>query len=442
MRLNNNNTTRYFDLRPWFSWTKAICKIAPFLLIFQIAFADSSADTTSEKRLALLNKARIKNGLHALKISQKLTKAAQGHSEFQAINGLCSHIQKQGLPGFSGETPLERALSVNYQHRSSLENVSCSRSALWADSINDLMTAIYHRFAFLGLNIDNIGYAHSEGKNTNDLNRHKFTYMMGNSTWVDLCERANATKSKILQLSEDVGSSMFWSNICLNPNIQFDDSLFKMANKQLTAHAPNIVVYPYPDQDEVFPAFLDNEYPDPTPFLKLSGIPVSVQFNSDKFTQVNINSFEIVDSQGYQVDVWRLDALNDVHNKIKDHEFAWFPVYPLQWDSEYNVTLEYVVDEQVYNKKWSFKTQAHPYKFAWPLEDRGDVIMATKGERVAVIWRNMSSEAISHIRCSNEQAQYQVEMFDTVSLVAQSEDVRCYIWSKGGLKTHFILRAI
>jgi hypothetical protein len=74
--------------------------------------------------------------------------------------------------------PAERALATGYPHRAVLENVSMGfRNA--DDAIDGLMSAIYHRLTFLGLEAEQMGVAVGERSRV---------FLLGRSDIAQLCE--------------------------------------------------------------------------------------------------------------------------------------------------------------------------------------------------------------------------------------------------------------
>ncbi|MEE9446537.1 MAG: CAP domain-containing protein [Arenicellales bacterium] len=112
-----------------------------------------------------VNVARVAAGLPALAHSPALTKAADAHAHYLArnlpMNGssqVSAHEEQSGAVGYSGEFAPERAQAFAYPHGQVLENISIGNESV-DDSAGDLMSAIYHRFAFLDFDIDEMGAA-------------------------------------------------------------------------------------------------------------------------------------------------------------------------------------------------------------------------------------------------------------------------------------------
>ncbi|MGD8309900.1 MAG: CAP domain-containing protein [Chromatiales bacterium] len=132
-----------------------------------------------------LNRIRTRAGLTALAWSSPLARAARGHAAYLAArvrndeipSGGSLHQQVPDTDGFTGESPAQRALRAGYPHRKVRENVSVGTDSA-AKSLDGLMTAIYHRLAFLDLEADEVGIAR-KGK--------VLVYLLGRSDYTALC---------------------------------------------------------------------------------------------------------------------------------------------------------------------------------------------------------------------------------------------------------------
>ena len=117
-----------------------------------------------------VNTIRSLAGLPDLTHSVELTNAAQAHARYlqryaPSGRGLVgsAHEQRKGLPEFTGRLAADRAHYFGYPHSQVTENVSLG-DATAQESISNLMSAIYHRFAFLDPLIDENGAAQA-GRN-------------------------------------------------------------------------------------------------------------------------------------------------------------------------------------------------------------------------------------------------------------------------------------
>ena len=141
--------------------------LAPLLGVMASVTASAGPDSdpaAAGQALARLNEIRRAARLPAFARAAALERAAAAHAAYLSRNVVPGqrapslHHQQRGRPGFTGETPAARALAAGYPHRRVSENVS-ARSADAAASVNGLMTAIYHRLAFLDPVMDEVGIA-------------------------------------------------------------------------------------------------------------------------------------------------------------------------------------------------------------------------------------------------------------------------------------------
>jgi Cysteine-rich secretory protein family len=104
----------------------------------------------SPQRLAYdqLNAARLRCGFGLLAQSAALDQAAAAHGNYMSLNSELGHGEDPGKPGFTGATPLDRALAARYAPRAVGEDISAGGSTA-ADAIRNLMAAPYHAKSLL-----------------------------------------------------------------------------------------------------------------------------------------------------------------------------------------------------------------------------------------------------------------------------------------------------
>lgn len=120
-------------------------------------------NVTADAGLARFNQRRAELNLAAVTRNPQLDIAAQGHSDYQAINGVISHYQVPGAPGFTGEcmydvsasaqcapSKVSRLEAAGYQFSQNSyafgEVISRTGSQDGAAAAEALIAAIYHRF--------------------------------------------------------------------------------------------------------------------------------------------------------------------------------------------------------------------------------------------------------------------------------------------------------
>ena len=150
-----------------------------FALVFTQAFGATPAANADS--VAEVNQIRAEAGMTTLNRSKALTNAAANHASYladyfslQQYSSQSGHDEVSGSTGFSGKSPSDRARFVAYPHKFVTENVSIGSASI-KDSVESLMTAIYHRFGFLDFDIDEIGAADKDQRYVYNMGRRDFS---------------------------------------------------------------------------------------------------------------------------------------------------------------------------------------------------------------------------------------------------------------------------
>ncbi|MCY4330368.1 MAG: CAP domain-containing protein [Endozoicomonadaceae bacterium] len=398
----------------------------------------SSASPDDIAKLRLVHQARAHNGLLPFKHSVILEQAAENHNHYLVHHRVCSHFQNETGPVFSGYSIRERVHFAGYPARRSTENISClnkNSHHSWEAAVSGLMGAIYHRQAFLDYETDEIGLSYRQGKESDAL-PHKFTFAMGSSYLNRLCQSRLATKSNKSALPP--GRYYFFKGLCRNPETEVNREDYESTRYKLYKAAPDVIIYPWDGQKNVFPAFLDDELPDPTPTLALSGMPVSIQFNA-LLEKVSITDFTLREASGKPVEVWQLDATNDIHKKMSSHQYAWFPVKPLKRATAYHASVRYIANNQPQEKSWTFQTEPYHHKFVYSVSKQNNVVFLPEREQVTVQWED-SGDSIKSLSCWCVSCNSKIESFNTISLFAYTKNIKCTIADRAGNELTFFAK--
>lgn len=290
-----------------------------------------------------VNDVRYGIGLHPLLDNSYLQKAAQHHSDYQTLNGI-GHYEQKGRPAFLGQRASDRVVALGYDLCSASENIAYARYE--KEGVENLMTAIYHRLAFLDYKIDAIGKASS--KLHNDKNS-VYTYVMSNSLLSNECSR-----------STYANESPYYKKICKNPQQKMAKVTKDRIDKDLNRFSPKYVLYPYKNQREVPPAFFE-ETPDPLPAYSMVGNPISIEFHP-KYAQqkIRVSSVTLVEVKNQENQpLLALHKDNDPQHKLSNTQFVFYPKKRLNFNSKYEATLSYKIEDESYihTLKWQFATQ-------------------------------------------------------------------------------------
>ncbi len=296
--------------------------------------------------LDYLNSLRAKTGLPAFGIQSNLTAAAQNHSAYMQTNNISGHYEERTKSGYTGDAPWNRTVYAGYQYFYVSENVSYGSNATYQSSIDGLFSAIYHRFGFLTLSLDEVGIGISNSKQF-------YTYDMGNSRLNSLCAGASY-----------VGTESYYLP-CADTSKKVSASSFEAADDAIKATAPDLVLWPAENSNDIPPVFYE-ESPDPLPSHSVTGYPISVQFNDEKISAApTVSSFTLSDASGKQLNTLiSMNKSNDPNQRFSAYQYALFPEKRLEWGSEYIAEIIYNINGVQQTKNWHFTTRSLANKAA------------------------------------------------------------------------------
>lgn len=255
--------------------------------------------------LAKLNEYRSALGLPLFTINEKLTKAAQAHSNYHLANNVTGHEQVQGKANFTGTKFYDRTTLFGY-FGSVSEGISYEKSDVQL-AIKELFDAPYHRLPILNPNYLEVGIGYNyelTGKN-----------------------------STVVNYGTTKGST--------------DHSL---------------IVYPYDGQQDAKVSWYVNESPNPLRFYGLEkiyvGYPIVLSIHDEETEELKIESASLVDSKGNAVPFYQVDS--SLETDRLTHLFL-LPKNRLAFGETYTVTVtgkRITANEIVpFSKKWTFKTK-------------------------------------------------------------------------------------
>ncbi|MBD3789651.1 MAG: CAP domain-containing protein [Campylobacterales bacterium] len=339
------------------------------ILIWIVTLGVAGADDAS-KALQYLNTLRFKSGLVKFEPSQALQKAARAHARYLIKHQDGGHYESVGKSGFTGTTPSERVLAAGYFSKAVMENVSVNTDTP-EESIDTLMAAIYHRLIFLNFEKDEIGIAQASKKEKKGFFSAS-VYDLGSKKANALCKEHHMMQSGVYYLQ----------NICKDSQKCIPQYLYLDQEAQVRKKNNPVVHYPYEGQQNVQPAFFE-ESPDPLPGYKVSGFPISIQFNPAYYHQVDLKRFELFDSNSHQSKKIIINEKNDIHHRFSSLQFALMPLQRLEYGMDYRVIFEAVVDGKPFKKVWSFST-LKPKGKLYKITQNKSRIEVKKGEKVVL----------------------------------------------------------
>jgi hypothetical protein len=297
-----------------------------------------------DEGLSYLNTLRQNAGLIPLTPNRELAKAAKAHARYLVRQQQNGHYEKKGRSGYSGRTPSDRVLKAGYASRVVMENISVNTQTA-KESVDALMAAIYHRFVFLNFDRDEIGIGRSVTKRKRRITS-AYVYDIGSSAVRGLCGKYYSRQN----------GSFYMENICGNDFSVIPQTLFYEKQNEIRMKNRRIILFPYENAVNVPPVFY-TENPHPLPGSKVSGYPVSVQFNPVAYSEVRLKTFKLFDADGKEVKKTKILTYgSDRHGRFTKLQFALMPLKRLEFASTYSVVFEAVADGKKIKKRWQFTT--------------------------------------------------------------------------------------
>jgi hypothetical protein len=324
---------------------------------------------TQKEGLTYLNTLRTHAGLVKLIPNTHLNKAAKSHAKYLIQNQSHGHYEKKGRYTYTGKTPSKRVTKAGYTSTVVMENLSINTPSQ-KESIDNLFSAIYHRFVFLNLFMDEIGLGTYKTKKKRRV-KQAYVYNLGSSRLSRLCKKSYTM----------VSGNYYMKDVCKKRSRMIPQSQFNSKKRAIRKKNNAIILYPYVGQQDVYPAFY-NESPDPLPRYKVSGFPISVQFNKAFYKKVKLKSFRLYDEKGKEIVKTKiLQKNNDPHHLFSKYEFALMPLARLEFSQTYTAIFEAIADGKKIKKKWAFKTRVPKYPL-YRISQNKETLHVKSGETI------------------------------------------------------------
>jgi hypothetical protein len=336
-----------------------VLRVLTFLTLVSFCLEAS----TDAKGLAYLNTIRANAGLIKFKHNPALQKAASAHAKYLILNQVYGHYEKSVSIAYTGSTPAERVVKAGYPSTFVMENLSINPIDQ-KKSIDTLFSAIYHRFVFLNFDKDEIGIGSYDSKKKRRKNS-AYVYNLGSEAISKLCSQTFIMQS----------GKYYMKKVCKDSDKMIPQSLFRKKKDMVRRKNRDIVLYPYAEQNNIWPAFY-NEAPDPLPYYDVSGFPVSVQFNPVNYKNVQLKSFRLYDASGKELKKTKILQHNNDHNHLFTKlQFALMPLTRLDFSQSYTAEFKAVADGKQIQKRWTFRTTELKEKVYTVTEDRTEITL-------------------------------------------------------------------
>jgi len=373
-----------------------------------------------QSSISYLNTLRRSAGLTALHSNMVLQKAAKSHAHYLLKQQQYGHYEKRGYKGYTGRTPSDRVLYAGYPSRAVMENVSVNAKDFFR-SIDTLFAAIYHRFVFLGFDRDEIGMGYAFFKRKRKI-VSAYVYLLGSRKIAGLC-------TSFFPLEN---GTFYMNKLCKDPAKMVPQDLYEAEQDAVRRKNASIVVYPYPAAKEIPPAFF-TEHPHPLPGSKVSGYPVSVQFNPAFYHIVKLKKFRLYDTEMKRIKrVKILDSKHDVNHRLSPLQFALMPLDRLAYGKTYNVEFEAFADGKHIKKRWQFTTK-HFKEQLYTITKKKSILEVKKGEKIILFFKPGSNKDV--LKCVNYTDKLQITCYDQNTLqvsIPENCNVSEYMLKAGG----------
>jgi len=293
---------------------------------------------------AYFNELRTQAGMIPLKQNKILEKSAKSHSYYielhaDELKGLSYHDEVEGKKGFSGVKAVDRAISAGYYSRGVGEGIATFCTA--KESINSLMTAIYHRFGVLSFAKDEVGVGYTQ--NPARLKRN-FVHNMGNTKLNELCKEDGAW----------IG--YYYEKVCKDETKKIKKDPYESAKTSIQRQNPEYVLWPSANSKNNLYYYRD-EVPNPIPDYKKTGNPISIEFNPYYFpASIVMHSFRLYKNNKEITNTRILTKQTDPNKKFNSRQYALFPLDTLERNSIYDVEFIYSYNGFSDKIKWRFTT--------------------------------------------------------------------------------------
>ncbi|MBL7003806.1 MAG: CAP domain-containing protein [Gammaproteobacteria bacterium] len=323
---------------------KTIFWVTLYLCVYPIfSFAEPVDD------LDYLNQLRSSANLTPFDWNPQLALAAENHAKYLSANHQSGHKEQKGKPFYTGDWADNRSIASQYSNRMVSENITAKTGDINNyNPVDNLMTAIYHRFTFLDITKDEIGIGYQMDKLS------AYVYVLGNKGLSQLCQQPPFK-----------GAGEYYFNTCLDADKKIGKQAFEKQDQALKLANPDLIIWPANNSTNIMPVFFE-ESPDPLPSTSVSGYPVSIEFNSAKFPiPPKVKTFTLHEAKNNKaIEIIKiLNEKNDQNQNLTAYQHALFPKNRLLWGKQYSAKVSYFDPNSQSEKthSWAFTTQGFEY---------------------------------------------------------------------------------
>jgi uncharacterized protein YkwD len=273
-----------------------------------VAGAPASVGNVAADGRNWINYRRGQIGMPLMTQNTLIDRAAQNHSDYQRLNDDITHDETAGKAGFTGVKVLDRLVSAGYNFNPNNsyaygEVISATTNNSGFYMVDELITAIYHRFVIFEPSFKEVG-------------------------------TGSGTTAR--------GYTYFTADFAANNGYGAGLGTGKL------------VTWPFSDQTGVTTNFFsDYEAPDPIPNKNEVGYPVSV--HADITAKVTVTSFTIKPRGGTVLPTRLLQ--HDVDAQTAASAAAIVPLDVLKAATIYDVSFNGAINGSLVSKNWSFTTK-------------------------------------------------------------------------------------
>ena len=285
-----------------------------------------------------------------------------------------------------------------------MENVSVNAKSI-SQSIDTLFAAIYHRFVFLNFDRNEIGIGSAFGKEKRKI-VSTFVYLLASSEIAKLCKKRIPLQNGVT----------YMNGLCRDPAHMVAQYLYEEKREYIRRKNASFVVFPYPNAKGVTPVFY-TEHPQPLPGSKVSGYPISVQFNPAFYRKVELKKFRLFTVNGREIKKRKiLTDRTDINHRFTPFQFAFMPLKRLEYGQTYRVEFEVLADGKRIRKNWRFTTKKFKEKL-YKITKRKTRLQVKRGEKIVLFFEPRSNK--DTLECVNYTDKLHITCYDQNTLLVK-----------------------